>query len=98
MKTEKQQRTEMRATPAGKILWEKLRLDYYDTESMARRVAERWAQDDHLQIGLIRDLREIICRDFMPQLKNCTCQDYGQLNDALMRASILLGPYEKKKS
>lgn len=43
-KTEKMIRTEMRETPAGQLL-SRMGLDYYDTESTARRVAEHAAEE-----------------------------------------------------
>lgn len=35
------QRVQMRKTSVGQFLWDKCGMDYYDTESAARRVAER---------------------------------------------------------
>lgn len=32
----------------------------------------------------------IIDEDFLPQIGKCTCQDYGRLNDGLIRARKVL--------
>lgn len=83
----------MRATPAGQLL-SRMGLDYYDTESTARRVAEEAAKELHAMKITLEDMREIVCRDFLPQIARMTCQNYGQLNDALLRATVILGPYK----
>lgn len=95
MKTETQVRAEQRATPAGQFL-SSMGMEYYDTESCARRVAEQAAKQLAEHRKTIEMLREIVCRDFLPQIARCTCQDYGQLNEACLLATKLIGPYKKK--
>ncbi len=59
MKTERQQRAEMRKTPAGQLL-DRIGLDYYDTESTARRVAEHAAKE--LALATVRKMVPIALR------------------------------------
>lgn len=59
MKTEQQVREEMRATPAGRLLV-RCGFEPYDTESSARRVAERAAMDREEIVAAVEKLTDAI--------------------------------------
>lgn len=76
-----EQRLAMRNTPEGQFLWS-MGMDYYDTESSARRVAEE----------AVRQIAKIKTKEFdngdLVEAYNLTSETHGELHVAFVSASV----------